>query len=141
MTDTYRTVQLLIVVYLFYLLEFVTIVGEGYLTTTSEQIFAYGDSGWKLIPFLIASPHLRSLTNSKSRRALSASAFCLSISTFALALHSSIRPPSKGIFTPAEMPKFPLRDVNVSGSSLLLLLPRANGETLKVAPWQLTPAP
>jgi hypothetical protein len=41
---------------------------------------------------------------------------------------------SNGILIPAEIPKFPLREVKVSGSSLLLLLPNAKGDIEKVAP-------
>ena len=44
MTDTYRTGTITYLPYLVYFCVPVTIVGEGYLTTISAQIFAYGDS-------------------------------------------------------------------------------------------------
>jgi len=81
---------------------------RGYFTTTSAQILKYGLSGWKLIPFLIASPHFNNLTSSKSSLALSASACCLAISTLALYLQISVRLPSSGKLNPIENPAFPL---------------------------------
>ena len=93
------------------------------------------------MPDLIASPHFNNLTSSKSNLALSASACCLDISTFALALQISVRLPSSGKLNPIENPAFPLWDWYCDGSPPPFRLPKTKGDKLIVGPWQLTPEP